>query len=160
MMANHLFGFFGVSRLWNRIREQEGLSYDVRSSVQWNPHEPHSTWVASAIFAPQNQPKVEAALKAETERALKDGFTQQELDEGRRGLLEYRRQSRAQDDNVAAALAGNLELGRSFAVSQQVDDALAKLTLDQVNAAWRKYQQPARWQAAWGGDFEKAGVKP
>jgi zinc protease len=160
MMANHLFGFFGVSRLWNRIREQDGLSYDVRSSVQWNPHEPHSTWVASAIFAPQNQPKVEAALKAETERALKEGFTQQELDEGRRGLLEYRRQSRAQDDNVAAALAGNLELGRSFAVSQQVDDALAKLTLDQVNAAWRKYQQPARWQAAWGGDFEKAGVKP
>jgi zinc protease len=157
-MANHLFGFFGVSRLWNRIREQEGLSYDVRSFVQWNPWEPNSPWVATAIFAPQNQPKVEAALKAETERALKEGFTQQELDEGRRGLLEYRRQSRAQDGNVASTLASNLELNRTFMVSQQVDDALAKLTLEQVNTAWRTYQQPARWVAAYGGDFEKAGV--
>ena len=50
----------------------------------WNTFEPHSRWQATAIFAPQNQPRVEAALKEEVARALKDGFTQAELDEGRR----------------------------------------------------------------------------
>ena len=36
-----------------------------------------------AIFAPQNLPKVEAAFKEELARALKDGYTTQELAEGK-----------------------------------------------------------------------------
>ena len=64
-VANYIFGLSNASRLWNRIREKEGLSYDVRSVVDWNPLEPNSRWMVSAIFAPQNRPKVEAALKEE-----------------------------------------------------------------------------------------------
>ena len=37
MMANHLLGSGGSSRLWKRIREREGLSYNVYSGVSWNP---------------------------------------------------------------------------------------------------------------------------
>jgi zinc protease len=108
----------------------------------------------SAIFAPQNQPKVEAALKEELARSLKDGFTQQELDEARNGLLNRRRLDRAQDAPVASALASNLYLGRSFAISQRTDEAIAALTLQQINAAWRQHITPARLVLAWGGDFK------
>ncbi len=153
-LANHIFGFFGSSRLWVRIRESEGLSYDVHSYVQWNQFEPNSLWVAGAIFAPQNQAKVEKALQDELARSLRDGFTQKELDEAREGLLRYRALSRAQDDRVVGALASNLHLGRQFALSQQVDDALAKATLEEVNAAWRRHMVPARMSIAWGGDFK------
>jgi zinc protease len=55
---------------------------------------------------------------------------------------------------VAGSLASNLYLGRTFAYSQQIDDALAKLTLDQVNAAWRKHVTPQSLVMAWGGDFK------
>jgi zinc protease len=153
-MANYLLGSGGNSRLWKRIREGEGLSYDVRSHVEWSGVEPHSEWVASAIFAPQNQPKVEAAFKEELARALKEGFTAQELAEGQRGLLNYRRLSRAQDGSIAAGWARNLYLGRTFAYSAKVDDALAKLTVADVNAALRKYVKPEQLVWAFAGDFK------
>ena len=154
MLANHMFGAPGSGRLWLRIREKGGFSYDVRSRVDWNAHELNSRWRASAIFAPANQTKVEQALTEELERALRDGFTQQELDESRAGLLRFRSLFRAQDDALTRALAGNLELDRDFALSQRVDDALAALTLAEVNAAWRRYIDPSRIVFAWAGDFK------
>ena len=153
-MANYLFGIGGSSRLWMRIREGEGLSYDVRSVLDWSSIDEHTTWNVSAIFAPQNQPRVEAALKEELARSLRDGFTQAELDTGRVGLLNFRRLARAQDNAVASQLAQNLFLGRRFDFVRQVDEALQGLTLDQVNAAWRRYIQPDRLVLAWGGDFK------
>ncbi len=153
MVANHIFGAGGSSRLWKRIRESEGLSYDVRSFVQWSTTELNSPWVSTAIFAPQNQPKVEAAWREELARALKDGFTQTELDEARASLLSFRRLSRSQDSVVTGLAASNLHLDRRFALSQQTDDRIAALTLAQVNAAWRRHIDPARVVFAWGGDF-------
>lgn len=153
-MANYLLGTGGQSRLWKRIRENEGLSYDVRTGIIWNSHEPHSMLQGSAIFAPQNLAKVEAAFRDELARALKEGFTAQELTEGKRGLLAFRQLSRAQDRNLAAALAANLDLNRTFAVSARVDEALGKLTLEQVNAALRKYVKPESFVTAVSGDFK------
>jgi zinc protease len=111
-------------------------------------------WQGSAIFAPQNLAKVEAAFKQEIARALKDGFTAQELAEGKKGLLAFRRLSRAQDRNLAGALASNLDLGRTFEVSAQVDRALEQLTLEQVNAALRKHLRPDSFLSAVAGDFK------
>jgi zinc protease len=155
MLANQIFGYFGNSRLWKRIREGDGLSYDVRSSVDWNPIDDNSRWDFSAIFAPQNQARVEAAFQQELARSLKEGFTQAELDQSRAGLLNDRRLARAQDSVVTRQLARNLFLDRRFALSQQVDEAIARLTLAQVNAAWRKYIDPQRLVWAWGGDFKQ-----
>jgi len=154
-MANYLLGLGGNSRLWKRIRETEGLSYDVRSMVSWNSREAHSMWTASAIFAPQNAARVEQAFREEIARALREGFTAQELAEGQRGLLNFRRLSRAQDGSIAATLANNLDLGRTYAYSQKVDEAIGRLTLDQVNAALRKYLRPDDFALVLAGDFKQ-----
>ena len=153
-LANYLFGQGGDSRLWKRIRERDGLSYDVHSGIAWSSIDANSDWTFSAIFAPQNQPRVEAAFKEELAHSIEGGFTQRELDEGRSGLLNFRRLARAQDAGVTAQLAGNLYLERRFALAQQTDDAIAALTLAQVNAAWRKYINPQRLVLAWAGDFK------
>jgi zinc protease len=160
MLANHLLGSGGDSRLWNRIREKEGLSYSVYSAVQWNPLDANSEWVASAIFAPQNRDKVEQAFKEELARALKDGFTQSEFDAGRRGLLNFRRLSRAQDGRLAGGLAGNLYLGRDFSLAAKVDATLEALKLEQVNAALRRYLKPEAMVTGVAGDFTAAAPKP
>jgi zinc protease len=153
-MANYLLGLGGNSRLWKRIRETDGLSYDVNTRVSWNSHEANSIWMASAIFAPQNAPKVEKAFREELERALRDGFSAQELAEGQRGLLNFRRLSRAQDGGIAASLANNLNLDRSFAYSGRIDAELSRLTLAQVNAALRKYLKPDNLVFVLAGDFK------
>ncbi|MES2992727.1 MAG: pitrilysin family protein [Pseudomonadota bacterium] len=153
-MANYLLGSGGSARLWQRIRETEGLSYDVRSQVDWNNIDRNSGWQASAIFAPQNRAKVEAAFREEVARALKDGFTAKELAEGQTSLLNFRKLSRAQDASVAFALANNLYLERTFAIAAKVDAAIGALTLEQVNAALRKYLTPDKFVSAFAGDFK------
>jgi zinc protease len=155
VMANYLFGRGGSSRLWQRVREKDGLSYDVRSGVEWSSFEPNSRFVMSAIFAPQNQSKVETAIQEELARALKDGFTAAELDEGRRGLLSLRALGRAQDLQLAGQLTNNLHLGRRFAFDQSIDEQIGKLSLEQVNAVFRKYIDPSKIVYAWGGDFKQ-----
>ncbi len=153
MLANHLLGAGGDSRLWNRVREKEGLSYSVESAVQWNPFDAHSTWLASAIFAPQNLERVEKALREEIARALAQGFTAPELNAGKRSLLSFRRLARAQDPRLAAGLVQNLHLGRTYAESARIDAAIDKVSLAQVNEALRRYIKPERMVWAVAGDF-------
>lgn len=155
-LANHLLGAGGDSRLWNRIREKEGLSYSVYSTVQWSQLEANSHWVAAVNFAPQNRDKVEAAFREEISRAVTQGFTQAEFESGRRGLLNFRRLGRAQDGRLAAVLGSNLYLNRTFAVAAQVDAALEALTLDQVNQALRRYLKPEQFVMGLAGDFKPA----
>ena len=154
LLANRMFGLGTASRLWLRVRERGGLSYDVRSVIDWNDEAPNSSWSVSAIFAPANRAQVEAAVHEVITATRDSGFTQAELEQNRVGLLGLRRLQRAQDSSVAAQLVRNLHLKRTFALSQRVDAALEKLTLDDVNAAFRKYADPARWSIAWGGDFK------
>jgi zinc protease len=154
LVGNYMLGQGGSSRLWVRIREKGGLSYDVRSVITWNNHEPHSGWKATAIFAPQNRDKVETAFREEVARALKDGFGAKELAEAKESLLNFRRLSRAQDNNLAGTLASNLYLKRNFLLAQKVDEQIAAVTPEQVNAALRQYLKPAQFVYAFGGDFK------
>jgi zinc protease len=154
MMANYLLGGSNTSRLWKRVRETEGLSYDVRTGIMWNNFEANSALHGSAIYAPQVRAKVETAFREEIARALKDGFTGQELAEGQRGLLNFRRLSRAQDATLASQLATNTYLGRTFEFAARIDAGLQALTVAQVNAALRRYVKPDDFVFAFAGDFQ------
>ncbi|MDN3545060.1 pitrilysin family protein [Kinneretia asaccharophila] len=155
LMANYLLGEGSDSRLWKRIREKEGLSYGVWSFVQWSPLDENSPWNLGAIFAPSNRSKVETALREEVARALKDGFSAEEVAAGKQALLSSRALARAQDPALAQTLAANLLLKRTLARSQQVDEALSRLTPEQVNAALRKYLKLADFQLIFAGDFKQ-----
>ena len=154
LLVNEMLSAGTGSRLWDRMREKDGLTYGVGSAILWDSFDGHSRYLVQASFAPGNRAKMEQALAEEFERVRKDGFTQAELDRIRNGVLQERRLNRAQDAVLANSLARNLHLGRSFAVSQQVDDALAKVTLEQANAALRKHLDPAKWALAIAGDFK------
>ncbi len=52
LLANYLLGGSTDSRLWNRVRQKEGLSYGVGSSFRASSFEPNGTLKISAIFAP------------------------------------------------------------------------------------------------------------
>ena len=153
-MANYILGSGTGSRLWKRIREAEGLSYGVGTGMSWSRFEPNTPWQAYAIYAPQNRAKVEAAFNEVVAATLKDGFTQKELSEGIASLLGYRRLDRAQDATLAPTIGENLYLGQTFAREAEVDALISKLTLEQVNAALRKYIRPGEFASAYAGDFK------
>ncbi|MCC7225575.1 MAG: insulinase family protein [Burkholderiaceae bacterium] len=154
-LANFLLGTSETSRLWNRVREKEGLSYNVRSGLSASAFEPAASWTVYAIFAPENRAKVEAAIKDELERLVKDGFDEKELADGIKSFLNYRKLSRAQDGNLVSAWLGYLETGRTFAWSAAMDKKVAALTAAEVNAIVRKYLKPAEFSSVAAGDFEK-----
>ncbi|MDP4970255.1 MAG: insulinase family protein, partial [Burkholderiaceae bacterium] len=51
-LANFLLGSSETSRLWMRVREKEGLSYNVRSRLSVSAFEPSGSWGVYAIFSP------------------------------------------------------------------------------------------------------------
>ena len=154
LVANFIMGSASNSRLWTRIREKEGLSYDVRTQISFNPFEAASFFSCSAIFAPSNRAKVERAFEEELTRVERDGFTVAEIKEAKEGILNFRRLARAQDANLALTLATNAYLGRTFAIDRQVDDAITQVTPEQALLAWRKLIDPQRFVKALGGDFK------
>ncbi|MGA1325532.1 MAG: M16 family metallopeptidase [Rubrivivax sp.] len=153
VLGTYLLGQGGQSRLWKRIREREGLSYDVGAWVQWNPWETGSLWQARAIAAPKNMAVVEAALREEIARVLRDGFDEREVAEAKEALLAFRRLSMAQDGTLVAMLASQAEQGDTMARTAAFFDALGALTAEQVNAAMRRHLRPDQFVVGVAGDF-------
>jgi len=155
MLANYVLGGSGNSRLWNRIRQKEGLSYGIGSSLRASSFEPSSAMTVNAIFAPENLEKLRGGIRDELARATGEGFSEQEIAEGKRALLEQRKLARSQDPGLAQGLVEQAYVGRTFAYSAQVDAAIAALTPAQVNAALRKYVRPEAFASFYAGDFAK-----
>ncbi|HVG05618.1 MAG TPA: insulinase family protein, partial [Burkholderiaceae bacterium] len=114
-----------------------------------------ASWTLGAIMAPQNVAKAEQALRDEIERARKEGFTAKEVEDAKKGTLQERATNRSQDQVLAGAWTANMDLGRTFAFSKQFEERLRAVTVDQVNAAFRKYIDPARMTFAIAGDAKK-----
>lgn len=159
VIANSILGGGGLySRLGSRIRQKEGLSYGVGSFMNVSSFDKAGNFTTFAIYAPQNAAKLETAFREEIARALKDGFTQQEVDEAKKGYLESRKVQRAQDAALARALASELYAHRTMQWDAQFEQKVAGLTLDEVNAALRKWIDPAKITIIKAGDFAKAGT--
>jgi zinc protease len=159
-LANYILGGGAGfdSRLTARIRVKEGLSYGVSSGFSPGRFDRAGRWTVQAIAAPQNVDKVEAAFKDELARALKDGFTANELEKAKSGVLQQGVQSRAQDQRVVGELLSDLDTSRSFAWDKQFESRIQSLTPEQVQAAARKYIDPAKITIVRAGDFTKTAA--
>jgi len=112
---------------------------------------------SSASYAPQNVEKLEAAFKEEVQKALKDGFTEEEVKKAKAGLLQERQLSRAQDDELVGRLTTYLFLNRKLDWDSDYEKKIAALTPEQITAAMRKHIDPAKLSIVKAGDFAKAG---
>ena len=156
VIANHMLGGGALrSRLADRIRQKEGLSYGVGSQLNVPVHEAAGYWMAFAISAPQNTVKVEAALREEIAKVLADGFTEAELVEAKKGWLQSEEVSRTQDGPLARELANYLSDGRTMAYDKNLETKVAALTLAQVNQSLRDYLKPEAVSVVAAGDFAK-----
>ena len=148
------------SRLLQRIRVKEGLSYGVNSSLYVGRFDRAGNWSVQASYAPQNAAKVEAAFRDELAKLLKDGVSAEELVKAKSGIAQRALQSRAQDQGVAGELLSDIDSGRSFAWDKQFEAKVAALTPEQVLAAARKYIDPTKLSFVKAGDFAKAAKAP
>ena len=157
-VANWIFGgSTGLSnRLMMRLRQKEGLSYGAGSSVVLPSFGNDAYWGMQAILAPQNLRKAELALYEEIDRVLKDGFTQEELDEAKKGFIDYRAINRSQDALVASSWISMMQEGRDWMESKENDEKVKNLTLEEVNQAFRKMVKRDGLTVVLAGDQKKA----
>ena len=157
-IAGMVFGGTPNSRLFQRIRVKDGLSYGAGANFSMPVKDDSGRLTGYAIAAPQNTPKVETDFNDELAHALKDGFTADEIEKAKKTWLDQRAQDRTEEARVAAILRERERWGRTLQWDAKREAAVAALTPQQVNDAFKRYVDPSAISIVKGGDFKKAGA--
>lgn len=159
MIANYIFGEGGLkSRLMDRIRQKDGLSYGGGSQLSAGDLDRAGLFAISAIAAPHNLRRLDAAVREELERVLKTGFTAAELAGAKSGLMQQRIQNRSDDSVLASGWTAYLYRGTTYEWSAQFERKLMAVTLPELNAAFRKAIDPRKLSVVMAGDQRKAAA--
>lgn len=159
-MGNRVLGGGSNNRLETRLRQQEGISYYAGSQLSTSSFEPVGELILVAIHAPQNLARLQTAVREETERLVRDGVTAQELADAKKSMLEEAKISLAQDGALSSTLLGQLSTGRTMDYTAQRLAKIEATSLDEVNAAIRKYMDWTRLVQVHAGDFAAADKAP
>ncbi len=154
-LAVHIFGGGGLeSRLSERVRQREGLTYGIGASLSAGFWGDAGNFSIQASFAPDQRERVIAVVLEEVARMATEGVTAAELARAKKDILEGRKQGRADPGALAGGLTSLAERGETWAAAQQRDDALAAVTVEQANAAWRQHIKADGFVISTAGDFK------
>ena len=155
-MANEMLGggAFLSSRIPNRLRENEGMSYGAGTFVEANYRYVDGSWGLYAIFNPMYKDRLDSAFKDEINKALKSGFTEDELKKALIAWLAQRKTYRGVDRYLVAHQANCLEEGKDLSFDAEFEEKAKALTVEQVNAVLRKYIGPDKLVLVYAGDFK------
>ena len=160
-VGNYLLGGgFLNSRLATRIRQKEGLSYGVGSYFNADGIDKEASFGGYAIYNPEVKDQLETAFLEEIEKVRNEGFTQEELDAAKSGILQSNQVTRAQDQSLITILNNNMMFNRDMNYYSQLDEKIQSLTVDDINQAFRKYIDPAKFNIVKAGDFKVKMLKP
>lgn len=157
MLGNYILGGgFLNSRLAVRIRQKEGISYNVGARFNASALDNTGTFTANAIYAPENIQRLEKAFQEELDKALNEGFTAEELEAAKNGWLQSQNVSRSQDPQLAGTLDQYLFLNRTMQYQADLESKIKALTPDQIKMAMKKHIDPSKLIIIKAGDFAKA----
>ncbi|MBI4892787.1 MAG: insulinase family protein [Acidobacteria bacterium] len=158
VLGNYLLGQGMNSRMFARIRTKEGLSYGVGSQLVANAEDDLGMFMAYAICAPENAPKVEASFKDELTKILANGYTEDEVAAAKKSWSQGRQVSRANDSELVSRLAGQAYDSRTMAFDAGLEAKVQSLTPAQIQAVMKKYLDASKLSFVRAGDFKKVNV--
>ncbi len=160
-VADYIFGSGTLSsRLGVRVRQKEGLSYGITSRFGAESLDRSASLMIQASCKPENIGKVDAAVLDETDKMLKSGVTDKEVEEAKTGFLASRRVGRGSDGALAGQLRELLHYGRTFAYETDLETKILGLSATQVSAAFKEYVNPSKLVIVEAGDFKKKAPPP
>ena len=155
-IANEMLGggAFLSSRISNRLRENEGMSYGAGTFVNASYRFPVGTWGVYAIFNPMYKNRLDSAFKDEINKALQGGFTADELKKCVTAWLGTRKTLLGVDQYLVFHMTNYLEVGKDLDFDTGYENKAKGLTVDQVNAVLKKYISPEKMTLIYAGDFK------
>ena len=155
VVGNHILGGGALSsRLADRVRQQEGLSYTVGSMYRTYRKEGHGRIMIYAISNPDNSDKVVSVINEEINKLIKDGVNQEEVSKAVDSILQSSAVSRSTDSGIAGLLGQLLASERDIQSVKDLEDQMMKLTPEQVHEAIKKYINPEKLIIVTAGDFK------
>jgi zinc protease len=156
VVGNYAFGAAPLaSRLSNRVRGKDGLSYGVGSMVQASAQDKVGRVMVFAIANPTNMPKVDAAIADEWAKLLKDGLSADELEGAKKAYVQSAQVQRSSDGGLARQLATDLFAGRTMAFHADFEKKIETLQPGDVQRAFTKHIDPKKLVVVQAGDFKK-----
>ncbi len=156
-MANELLGggAFLSSRIPQRLRENEGMSYGAGTFMNSNYRFDVSSWGVYAMFNPLYKGRLDSALHQEIDKAITGGFTKDELEKSKNAWLEGNKTMLGMNDFLARQLRWYIRDSRDLSDFTDFESKIKSLSLESVNAALRKYFDKSKLVLVYGGDFDK-----
>ena len=129
------------------------------SGVYAVPAEGDSALLSGTVsLNPGFGPKVEFSFVDELTHVHRDGFTATEVEQAKKAYLSSRMVGRSTDAALLNLIVGHEQIDRPFTWDADLEGKIQALTVDQVNAAFRKHIDPAALSIVKAGDFKTAGV--
>lgn len=157
VLANDILGggAFLSSRIPQRLREKEGMSYGAGSYLDVEPTYNTGVWGLYAYFNPAYKGRLDSALRQEIDKSLKDGFTEVEVKGAITSFNEQMKSTLGVNANLAGLLQAYMLNDRNLDEFQNFESKIKLLTVDAVNKALRKHFDTMKLITVYSGDFEK-----
>ena len=155
ILGNFMLGGSATSRLFDRLRQKEGLSYGAGSFAQVDSQDPFGMFMMIAICNPENMQKADKVALEVFGKTLKDGVSDKELEEAQKAYLQEQKVMRANDSLLAGQLREGLYLGRTFEFQADLEKKIATLSAPDVNQTLARFLSIGRLVIIRAGDFNK-----
>ncbi|HEX7877975.1 MAG TPA: insulinase family protein, partial [Candidatus Eisenbacteria bacterium] len=154
LIANAALGQNSLSsRIGKRVRDTEGLSYNLSSRYSYTDAL-DGMWLVNVNVAPQNLSKAMASTMDVIRQYAKEGITEEEVAIGKSyfaGNYQVRLGSNA---GVARALVEAEKFGFGPGYLDEYPERFRRVTKGQVDAALRKHLDPAKLHTVVAGDLK------
>ncbi len=156
-LSNYVLGSSAKSRLLDRLRQKEGLSYGTGSFFVADSQDPDALFAGMAISAPQNAQQAHDSLVDEFRKLVQEGIGEPELQDAKASFAMQVKNTLANDGAVARMLNEGLYLGRTMEYYGGLYQAIQKLTPDQVREALAKHVDLGHMVRVQAGDLGGGG---
>lgn len=141
-------GFTG--RLMSTVRDKEGLTYGIYSSVSADTF-CDGQWTLNATFAPAMLAQGITSSRRELTLWFEKGVSADELDRRKSNLIGAYKVGLATTNGLASQILATLDRGYALDWLDEYPRRLEALTAEQVNAAIRRHLDPAKMTLALAG---------
>ena len=142
------------SRLMSSIRDRDGLTYGIQSTLSGITSLHGGAWTTSVTLSQENVAKGIDATRTEIADFVKSGITNEELEEKKRTLTGSYQVQLSTTGGIASRLLANLERGYEFDQIDQYPEKIKSLKLNKVNEMVTNMLHPDRLFVASAGSMQ------
>ncbi|MBC8344824.1 MAG: insulinase family protein [Candidatus Marinimicrobia bacterium] len=153
MMGIYILGGNFSARLMQTVRDNQGLTYGIGSSLAGTSFGSDGYWSTWGTFAPNLLETGKKATTDQIENWYKKGVTSDELKAKKTTMTGSYQVGMDSTGGIVAQLLSNAERGRSVEHLDQYPEIIKGISLDHVNRAIKQYIDPKKLTLVTAGSF-------